>query len=123
MAYSIWKEITIAAGHHIPGHPGKCRHLHGHNYRVRVELAAERLDELGMVVDFSVIKQALAEVVGVYDHRVINDIPPFDELNPTAELLSEHVCRGLQERLDDERVRVAGVEVWENQTSCAIFRP
>ena len=126
MAYSICKEYQFAAAHQIPDHPGKCRHLHGHNYRVRVFLAAERLDALGMVIDFADLKAILEDVAGRYDHRVINEIPPFDKLNPTAELLSEHIFRGVEERLADNqaaagRVTVRRVEVWENASCCAIF--
>lgn len=123
MAYSISKDFTFAAAHRIPDHPGKCRHLHGHNYKVRVQLTATELDELGMVIDFAHLKRMMKEVTGRFDHRVLNEIPPFDQQNPTAELVSEYVFHGIQERLEDDRVRVRRVEVWENETSCAIFEP
>lgn len=123
MAYIIFKEFTFAAAHRIPEHPGKCKHLHGHNYRVRVHLKAEELDELGMVIDFASLKAHVNEVAGRFDHRVLNEMPPFDELNPTAELLAEHIYRGVSERLGDGRVEVARVEIWETDTSCAIFEP
>lgn len=127
MPYTIAKEFTFAAAHQIPDHPGKCRHLHGHNYRVRVFLQAQTLDPLGMVLDFSLLKGMMEKTVGHFDHRVINEIPPFDSINPTAELLSEYVHTGVSERLAEtpeatERdVRVRRVEVWENPTCCAIF--
>lgn len=123
MAYSISKDFTFAAAHRIPDHPGKCRHLHGHNYTVRVQLTATVLDELGMVIDFADLKRMMKEVAGRFDHRVLNEVPPFDQQNPTAELVSEYVFRGIQERLGSDRVRVRRVEVWENETSCAIFEP
>ena len=128
MPYTIFKEFAFAAAHHIPDHPGKCRHMHGHNYRIRVFIQAERLDPIGMVMDFSHIKAMLKEVVGHFDHRVINDFPPFDTQPPTAEVLSEFVYRGIEERLEakdrEERgLRVAKVEVWENRTSCATYEP
>lgn len=128
MAYTVFKEFAFAAAHHIPDHPGKCRHLHGHNYRIRVFMAAEKLDAIGMVIDFSKIKAMMKDVVGHFDHRVINDFPPFDELHPTAEQLSEYVYRGIAERVvaaedPSRQVRVARVEVWENDTSCAIYEP
>ena len=129
MAYTVFKEFDFAAAHHIPNHPGKCRHLHGHNYRIRVFMQADLLDEIGMVIDFSRIKAMMKEVVGHFDHRVINDFPPFDEQPPTAEMLSEFVYRGIAERLDGgeaekaRRLRVSKVEVWENPTSCAIYEP
>ncbi len=123
MSYTILKDFGFAAAHYIPDHPGKCRHLHGHNYRARVYLTAEKLDELGMVIDFAAIKSHLNEIAGRFDHRVINEVPPFDQQNPTAELLSQHIYQSLAERLDDERVKVSRVEVWENDSCCAIFEP
>ncbi len=123
VAYSIFKDYTFAAAHHIPGHPGKCRHLHGHTYRVRVHLEADQLNEIGMVIDFVELKRVLREVAGPFDHSVINDIPPFDERSPTAELLSEHIFSGVRQRLEDGRVRVRRVEVWESDSSCAIYEP
>lgn len=119
--YTISKDFTFAAAHRIRGHTGGCENLHGHNYRVRVELEAKTLDALGMVLDFAELKAVLKEVLGPFDHRVINEIPPFDERNTTAELFSEYVYREVSVRLDDERVQVRSVEVWENDSSCARF--
>ncbi len=121
--YSVFKDFTFAAGHFIRGHTGGCENLHGHNYRVRVHAAAAELDALGMVVDFADLKAVVTEVLGPFDHRVINDIPPFDQRNTTAELLARYAFDEVARRLDDGRVRVTRVEVWENETSCAIYEP
>lgn len=126
MPYTIFKEFGFAAGHHIPDHPGKCRNLHGHNYRTRVFLRANELDSMGMVFDFGRLKVLMNEVVGPFDHRVINDLPPFDERNPTAENLSEYIYTEVRKRLDLDptavgRVEVAKVELWENDTCCSIY--
>lgn len=120
--HTIFKDFTFAAAHAIRGHTRGCQNLHGHNYRVRVHLRAAQLDELGMVLDFADLKEMMQEILGPFDHRVINDIPPFDERNTTAELLSEYVFAEVARRLESqERVRVAKVEVWENETACAIY--
>jgi 6-pyruvoyltetrahydropterin/6-carboxytetrahydropterin synthase len=127
--YTIFKDFSFSAAHAIRGHTRGCQNLHGHNYRVRVHLRASRLDELGMVLDFADLKQMMQEIVGPFDHQVINDIPPFDQRNTTAELLSEYVYEEVARRLNglepgqpgEPRVRVAKVEVWETETSCAIF--
>ncbi len=121
--YRIFKDYEFSAAHFIRGHTGGCENLHGHNYRVRVHLVAEELDELGMVLDFADLKATMKEVAGPFDHRVINDLPPFDERNTTAELLSEHFYREVAARLDDDRVRVRRVEVWENDSSGATYEP
>ena len=126
--FTVFKDFELSAGHAIRGHTRGCQHLHGHNYRVRVHVSACQLDPLGMVIDFADLKTVVAEVAGPFDHRVINDVPPFDETNTTAELLAHHVYREVARRLAGEstpgggaRVRVERVEVWETPTSCAIY--
>lgn len=126
--HTIFKDFTFSAAHAIRGHTRGCQNLHGHNYRVRVHLRAGRLDDLGMVLDFADLKEMMQEILGPFDHRVINDIPPFDERNTTAELFSEYVFQEVARRLDGraedrDRVRVVRVEVWENDTACAVFEP
>lgn len=122
--HTIFKDFSFAAAHAIRGHTRGCQNLHGHNYRVRVHLQAERLDGLGMVLDFADLKAMMQEILGPFDHQVINDIPPFDERNTTAELLSRYVFEEVERRLEgQDRVRVARVEVWETDTSCAIYEP
>ncbi len=123
MPYSISKDFEFAAAHCIPDHPGKCSRLHGHNYRVRVYLQASQLDELGMVVDFAKLKDWMKAVMGHYDHQVLNELPPFDRVNPTAELVSEVVFKGIRERIDDPRIAISRVEVWETDRSCAVYEP
>lgn len=126
MPFTIFKDFTFAAGHRIPDHPGECRYLHGHNYRVRVHVRAEKLDAIGMVVDFSRLREMTESVAGRFDHRVINDIPPFDSRNPTAEHIAEFLFHSMSEQMDQAeetagRVKVCKIEVWENETSCAIY--
>lgn len=125
--HTIFKDFTFAAAHAIRGHTRGCQNLHGHNYRVRVHLAAERLDGLGMVLDFADLKAIMQEILDPFDHHVINEVPPFDERNTTAELLSAYVFEEVQGKLgrfDGEgRVRVARVEVWENDSACAVYEP
>ncbi|MES1243494.1 MAG: 6-carboxytetrahydropterin synthase QueD [Acidobacteriota bacterium] len=126
--HTIFKDFTFSAAHAIRGHTRGCENLHGHNYRVRVHLRAGKLDGLGMVLDFADLKEMMQEILGPFDHRVINDIPPFDEKNTTAELFSEYVFQEVARRLaergeDRDRVRVVRVEVWENDTACAVFEP
>lgn len=120
--HTIFKDFTFSAAHAIRGHTRGCQNLHGHNYRVRVHLRAQRLDELGMVLDFADLKEIMEEILGPFDHRVINDIPPFDQRNTTAELFSQYVFDEVERRLAaQERVRVIRVEVWENDTACAVY--
>jgi len=124
--FTVFKDFQISAAHAIRGHTRGCQNLHGHNYRVRVFATARQLDGLGMVIDFADLKAVVAEVVGPFDHRVINEIAPFDERNTTAELISQWIYQEVSGRLAarggiGETVRVSRVEVWETPTSCAIY--
>lgn len=126
--HTISKDFSFAAAHAIRGHTGGCQNLHGHNYRVRVHLRARQLDELGMVLDFAELKTIMQEVLGPFDHRVINEVPPFDQRNTTAELLAEYVFGEVGRRLPGSgeprrRIEVTRVEVWENDTACAAYEP
>lgn len=120
--FTVFKDYTFSAGHAIRGHQGGCQNLHGHNYRVRVHVSAATLDRLGMVIDFADLKRIVDQVLGRFDHAVINDLPPFTERNTTAELLAEHVHAEVSARLPEGRT-VRRVEVWETETSCAIYEP
>jgi len=122
--FRIAKDFTFAAGHFIVGHPGECARPHGHNYRVRVTLAARELDEIGMVLDFAELKRVVGEILAPFDHRMLNEVEPFTMVATTAERLAEHVwgeARSHVEALAGERVEVERVEVWENETSMASF--
>ena len=126
--HAIFKDFSFAAAHAIRGHTRGCQNLHGHNYRVRVHLRARRLDELGMVLDFADLKAIMQEILGPFDHRVINEVPPFDQRNTTAELLAEYVFGEVGKRLPESagrrrRIEVTRVEVWENDTACAAYEP
>jgi 6-pyruvoyltetrahydropterin/6-carboxytetrahydropterin synthase len=129
--HTIFKDFSFAAAHAIRGHTRGCENMHGHNYRVRVHLRAARLDELGMVLDFADLKAVMKEVLGPFDHRVLNEVPPFDRRNTTAELLAEHVFAEVASRLPaagggggaGRGLAVTRVEVWENDSSCAAYEP
>lgn len=123
--YEISKDFLFSAAHQIRLHGGKCERLHGHNWRVRVHVRASELDRIGMVIDFADLHELVAEVGSRLDHRNVNEVPPFDEVNTTAELIARfffaEVSRKLAER-EGGRVRVSRVEVWENDGSLAVYR-
>ena len=83
--YEISKDFMFSAAHQIRFHPGKCERLHGHNWRIRLHARASRLNHLSMVVDFADLQRIVADIGSRFDHRNVNEIPPFDEVNTTAE--------------------------------------
>ncbi|MFA6451625.1 MAG: 6-carboxytetrahydropterin synthase QueD [bacterium] len=120
--YEIYKETTFSSAHRLREYKGRCESLHGHNWRARVYVAAEELDKLGMVIDFKLLKSALEESAGKLDHVYINDTPPFDAINPSAENIARWLYDEMRERLNDGRVRVTRVMIWESEASCAIYK-
>jgi 6-pyruvoyltetrahydropterin/6-carboxytetrahydropterin synthase len=119
--FTVFKDQTFSAAHAIRGHTRGCQNLHGHNYRVRVVVASETLDALGMVIDFADLGAIVGRVVGKFDHAVINDHPPFDaERNTTAEELARYLFEEVGRLLPAGRT-VRRVEVWETDRSCASY--
>ena len=119
--YTLKVLTDFASAHSLRGYPGDCQRLHGHNWKVEVEVRASALDDIGMAIDFKAVKQAAREVGGLLDHRYLNDIAPFDRLNPTAENIAAWYHGQLVERLNNERVRVHAVTLWETERACVRY--
>jgi 6-pyruvoyltetrahydropterin/6-carboxytetrahydropterin synthase len=121
--FEISVEHTIASGHALRGYKGKCEHLHGHNYKVLVTVAGEKLDDVGLLIDFLELRAAVQAVTEPFDHRMLNDLPPFDRLNPSAENMAKYFCVALETELQGRGVHVQAVTVWETESSAATYRP
>jgi 6-pyruvoyltetrahydropterin/6-carboxytetrahydropterin synthase len=119
--YTLKIVTDFASAHSLRDYPGECRRLHGHNWKVEVEVTAVELDRLGMAIDFKEIKKAARLATGELDHRYLNEIPPFDELNPTAENIAHHLYRRLSEELNSERVKVSAITLWETERACVRY--
>ena len=116
------KIITqFAAAHRLRDFQGKCEQLHGHNWKVEVFVKADKLDSAGLVRDFGEIKGATNELLNGLDHHYLNELPPFQEENPSSEHIARYLFQQLSKRLNDERARVSRVSVWESDTSSATF--
>ncbi len=111
----------FAAAHSLREYPGACQRLHGHNWKIETEVSATQVNELGMVMDFKEIKRAVRAVTDRLDHQYLNDLVPFNELNPTAEHIALHIFQALAERLNDGNVRVHAVTVWETDRASARY--
>jgi 6-pyruvoyltetrahydropterin/6-carboxytetrahydropterin synthase len=121
--FEVSVQETFAAAHFLRGYKGKCERLHGHNYRVEITVGGERLDAIGMLLDFVEIKRELRKLLERVDHYNLNDIPPFDaEVNTTAENLAFYFWTEMQKALGDG-VNVSQVKVWETDTAVATYRP
>ncbi len=94
--------------------------MHGHTWRVRVVVEGERLDDDGLLVDFHVLERSLREILAPFDNRCFNDVPPFDRLNPTAELIARHIADHLASA---PGVRIVSVSVGEAPGCEATYIP
>ena len=125
--FEVSVEATFAAAHQLRNYKGKCENLHGHNYKVRVTVAGEKLNSTGLVADFGEVKAVLREIVGRVDHRFLNELEPFIELNPSAENIAwyfyQELDKGLKEGASEVPIHVSEVTVWETDTSSATYRP
>ena len=116
--YVLHVEDEFSSAHRLRGYDGNCENLHGHNWKVRCDLSAKDLGPLGMVIDFRVVKKHLKAVLDRLDHRYLNDVPPFDQINPTTENISRFIHEELQGQLP-EGVRVLSVTSWESD-GCSV---
>jgi 6-pyruvoyltetrahydropterin/6-carboxytetrahydropterin synthase len=116
------KIITeFSAAHNLRNFRGKCEALHGHNWKVEVVLSGKNLDESGVVLDFAEVKVATSEIMSEIDHRYLNDLPFFMENNPSSENIARYIFHRLQEKIDNDRVRITRVTAWESQDACASY--
>ena len=120
--YTMKIVTDFAAAHWLRDYDGPCSRLHGHNWKVEVQVNASSLDKVGMGIDFTDIKAVTRDVIGALDHRNLNEIPPFDQINPTAENISAFLYQQLGQRLNTERVKVAAVTLWETERACVTYQ-
>lgn len=120
--FEISVEETFAAGHALRGYRGKCERTHGHNYRVRLVVESEQLDSTGLLLDFVDLKRLLHGVVDRLDHQFLNEIAPFNSVNPTAENMAKYFYDEIAP-LIPAPARLAAVRIWETDTSTATYRP
>lgn len=111
----------FAAAHFLGNYHGKCERLHGHNYKVRVYVSGDTLDEGGMLIDFGILKGALKEILRELDHSNLNDHPAFASGNPSAELIARHIHDQLQPKIP--QVKIDRVEVFETEKNLAAYIP
>jgi 6-pyruvoyltetrahydropterin/6-carboxytetrahydropterin synthase len=119
--FEICVEHTFAAGHALRNYHGKCENVHGHNYRVQVALEGPELDPNGLLYDFAELKKRLRATSEYLDHQFMNDLRPFNEINPSAENIAKFFCEEIQKDL--RGVSISYVKVWETDTAYAVYRP
>lgn len=114
--YELMVKLTFSAAHRVEDYPGNCERLHGHNWVVKVYVESNNLDKLGMVIDFRTLKEKAKEVLSCLDHHLLNDVSPFDKINPTA----ENIAKWIYDQLS-LKVPIKKVSVYESEDSSASY--
>ncbi|MFH1846381.1 MAG: 6-carboxytetrahydropterin synthase QueD [Candidatus Omnitrophota bacterium] len=110
---------VFSGAHNLRGYKGKCEDLHGHNWKVEVSVSGEKLDDIGMVVDFSLLKQELNKILNELDHKYLNKIEYFKCINPTSENIAKYVYEKMVK--NGLGVNIKEITVWETDTSSATY--
>ncbi|MBD3609590.1 MAG: 6-carboxytetrahydropterin synthase QueD [Gammaproteobacteria bacterium] len=119
--YTIKVVTDFAAAHVLHGYPGVCSQLHGHNWKIETQVVATRLDDIGMGVDFKVVKGEINKIIDRLDHRYLNEIPPFDSINPTAENIAAYMYAELAKAMNQDHIQVKSITVWETERACVTY--
>lgn len=113
----IGKSIMMSCAHFLRDYKGKCANVHGHTYKIEVILDGEVKD--GFVMDFYDLKEIMEqEIFTPYDHKLLNEVAPFDKINPTAENIASEFARRIKMRTKIDTT----VRVYESPTSWAEAR-
>ncbi len=120
--YEISVREAFEAAHFINGYDGKCSRLHGHNWIVEAVVRGEKLDSLGMLIDFKILKAELKKVLDEFDHRYLNELETFTAENPTAENIARQIFRKLAtSEIFSASTKLFAVKVQETPNSCVTY--
>lgn len=114
---------SFDAAHCIEGYDGNCARIHGHTWRVEIVVKGEKLNNLGILIDFKDLKKIIKSTISAFDHHYLNDLPDFKRtgINPTAENISKMLYDKLKSIINNNCVHLSRVVVWESDTSCATY--
>lgn len=123
--YVLTIEDHFASAHQLRGYRGKCENIHGHNWRVVLNVQGDKLNDIGLLIDFHDLKSILKKITNSLDHKNINEMPPFDAINPSSENIAEYIAIEAQKEIYrvNSSLQVESVTVWESDTSRCTFYP
>lgn len=119
--YEIYVQTHFSAAHHLRGYPGECEKPHGHNWIVDVYVLCEELNEIGIGIDFKDIKTSVKEVLKNIDHSDLNELPEFQNENPSSENIAAYLYRELSRKLNSGQVHISKIRVCETPGSGAFY--
>jgi 6-pyruvoyltetrahydropterin/6-carboxytetrahydropterin synthase len=111
--YDVTVKTGFAAAHQLRLYDGKYENLHGHNWTAQVTVEADELDPIGVGIDFVKLKAMVEKNLSELDYHNINEVPPFDEQNPSAENIARWLFLKLKVEVNTNLTRVKRVEIFE----------
>lgn len=114
--WEISQEIALAAEHRL-----KSSERHRHSWRIKTVVRARELDRNGWVIDFNELTSVITETLAPFNEKFLNELSPFDDIEPTREHIARVFADKLAARLDDDRIKVARVEIWEGTERCMTY--
>jgi 6-pyruvoyltetrahydropterin/6-carboxytetrahydropterin synthase len=116
------KIITqFGAAHQLKDTGGECENLHGHNWKIEVHVKGERLDKNGLLIDFKILKDETRKIIELLDHKYLNELEWFKDMNPTSENISRLIYELIEKRINSKDISVSRVTTWESDTACATY--
>ncbi len=121
--YQVSVRQHFDAAHYLRGYQGRCERVHGHRFQVVVSLQAQELDDIGLAFDFVELKGRLNEILGRFDHDLLNEVSPFDGINPSSENIARTIYDELKDKFPQRPVSISSIEVWESPDAHITYAP
>lgn len=110
----------FSSAHQLHGYKGKCEAVHGHNWKIEATVQGERLNEIGLLMDFTDLKKLLKNIIDPLDHVMLNEIDGFRDNNPSSEIIARYIYKKIEEGLP-AGITAASVTVWESENARAAY--
>ena len=115
--------FSFGSAHQLRNYNGKCEHLHGHNWKIEVYVKGDKLDDNGLLIDFTEIKRVTREILEDIDHKFLNELEYFTEINPSSENIAKYIYERTSTQINDNRIHVSRITAWESDNACATYYP
>ena len=119
--YIVKIKTYFAAAHNLRRYDGACSGIHGHNWHVEVAVEARKLDNLGMVIDYDILKEITEKNIKIVDHSYLNELEHFKDCNPTAENVAEFLYKNIQKDINNFKnsndIKLKYINICETNTN------
>lgn len=119
--YELMVQDFISSAHYLRHYKGKCEKLHGHNWKIQIFVKVNKLDKIGLGIDFTKLKKIIHKELNKLDHAFINEHPYFKKVNPSSENIAKFLFDTVSKKLNGNNVKLYKVTVWESEKTCASY--